>query len=230
MVLPRITDRFNQVNENSAEKAFGDENYQPFDIYIGEFRVDLLEAVASTKRWKIARHKVDSKANAADHRVKLPDDLRLTILISDDEVGTDDDNGRALVSGFPRGWYEKYNEFLNYAEEDQLVEVVTPYELHPSMMVTEVIPRPETSVENGMVLDIHLEGVVLTAVDLVGVDPSLIPKKRAAKKGKGKSASDTADGRKLSKRASTGVKQASSVLTGGAQNSSTNFLTTAAGL
>lgn len=201
-----VTDIFSGVSENTAKKEYSQDGFSESTTYIGDIRVDLIKAVSPKRTWQITKHKVDSGANIADHRVKLPDELTMVILVTDDEVGTDDDNQFQLVSGFPRTWQDKYQELLEYSDVDQLLEIVTPFAVHPSMMVSGLSENPDKDISDGMELVISFEGVKLSTVSFTDIDPSMIPKKRKAKITAEPTAPENEAAKKLSSKASTGTK------------------------
>lgn len=203
-MVVRFTDRFAEVTENTAQKQTEEEGYTPSLSYIGDIRVDLIKAMSPNSRWELSRHTIDNTSDIADHRLKMPVDLILTVLVADDEPGTDDDNQAVRVSDSPRTWQDKIAEIEDAIEIDQVYEIITPKKIYPSMMVVGYAPEISVDISNGEQFAISFSSVKLSDVNVSGVDASMVPKKR--KPPKPPSPQDEADATKAATQADTGTK------------------------
>jgi len=209
--MSAFTDLFDDVTENTAQQQFNDENYSPSSVYIGEIRVDLVKEATPSKRWELSRHTIDRRTDVADHRLKLPDDLTLIVLITDDDETIDDDDPASRVTDTPRNWEDKADELDEFVDIDQVVEVVTPWKVYPSMMITGFVPNPDKDVENGMEYSITLQSIKLSGVQISSVDSSLVPKRRKKKKDPTEPEQDKQDARKGEANQNAGTKETTEV-------------------
>lgn len=198
-----ILDKFDGVTENTAEKQYNEESFVESTTWLGEIKVDLLEDVSPVKRWTVPRHRIGKTSTLSDHRIKEPEELELTILVTDDETMGKKIGDSVLVTEKARTWKDKAKELEEYADIDQVIEVVTPFDVYPSMIITNFSPLPQTAIGNGMQYSVSLEEIRLGSVSTIALDKSLIPKKRKAKKKNQPPPSD-----KLNETTQTGNKEA----------------------
>lgn len=176
--MAEFTDRFDSVTEETSAQQPQEASYSPSLSYIGDMRVDLVKAMSPNNRWELSRHVIDNSSDFADHRVKLPVDLVLSVLITDDQPGTDDDDPASRITTTPRTWQDKIAELEEAMEIDQVYEVVTPKKVYPSLMVVGYAPEPSVDISNGEQISISFSSVKLSTVKTRRINPSMVPKKR----------------------------------------------------
>lgn len=149
---------------------------------IGDVPVDVLRNEAAQYTFLTTDHPVEDGASMTDARIKQPDAVRLSCIISNDLSDVSIGSITQVVRGRTQTWREKLARLFEIRDNNELIEVTTPLQVYTNLTITNlnIEQTPETS--QALFFTVELKKLRLVSAQLEQVSASSIPKRKKKKK------------------------------------------------
>src|SRR5574343_1708494 len=137
--------------------------------------IDVLVSESPVYSWDITRHPVEG-GDVTDARVKQPIGLSLDCVFTDMQLSATNIISGLLKENFSLStWRDKKDALYALADTNQRIDVRTPLDLYPNMMIREITPNQDKNTGGAFFFNIQFEKVITVASLWGNVDPRDLP-------------------------------------------------------
>jgi len=159
--------------------------FLPDPVLIGDLVIDVLSFEDVTYAYEITSKPIESGFKISEAKIKKPVRIRCEGVLTDSAL-----TPSALASGFISGsgfsldtWQDKKDQLKLIADRSELIDITFRLDFYPNMLIDQLkIEQRVGDKVKACFFTIEAQEVKIVSSEIVGVDPSQIPKELADKK------------------------------------------------